>query len=219
ILSITPIMQNQALAGKIKNRYLHDGSGHDWFHILRVRNMAVYIAGNENANKTEVELLALLHEFTDHKLVKDPEKGLKEARTHLKNEAVSDAVADKIISLVPLISFSSAEVTSEPLVLTGKIVQDADRLDAMGAIGIARTFAYGGSKGRKIYDPDINPVRYKNESEYHASSSPTINHFYEKLLLLKDMMHTDTAKTIARERHDVMVRYHEQFMREWNMTI
>lgn len=212
-------MQYQALAAKIENRYLHDGSGHDWFHILRVRNMAVYIAGIENGDKDEVELLALLHEFTDRKLVKDPEKGLKEARRLLTNEAVSDAVVDNIISLVPLISFSSAELTSEPLDITGKIVQDADRLDAMGAIGIARTFAYGGSKGREIYDPDVNPVSYKNESEYHASSSPTINHFYEKLLLLKDMMHTDTAKTIARERHDVMLRYLEQFMREWNMTM
>lgn len=191
-------------------------AGHDWFHIERVYKTALNINQKENGDELVVAFAALLHDIADPKFNNgDEELGPKIAEDFL----MSIQVEEKIITHVKLIiqnmsfknSFDAAGFTSKEM----QIVQDADRLDAIGAIGIARAFTYGGFKNRVLYDPAIKPEQHLSKESYKNTSAPTINHFYEKLLLLKDMMNTDAGRAIAEERHLFMLQYLEQFYKEW----
>lgn len=190
-----------------------DSSGHDWWHISRVRTLAMTIAQSENADQFLVELAALLHDVDDWKLSDD--EGQK-TKKWLQSCGVENQIIEKICAIIDGVSFKGAGVDTSTNNLECKVLQDADRLDAMGAIGIARTFAYGGSRGRGIYDPEIPPEMHTNFENYKKSNAPTINHFYEKLLLLKDQMQTETGRTLAYERHEFMLLFLDQFYAEWN---
>ncbi|NPD47557.1 MULTISPECIES: HD domain-containing protein [unclassified Lentimicrobium] len=190
-----------------------EGSGHDWWHIHRVRNNAMNIAKAYEVDIFIVEMAALLHDIADHKLNGgDEEIGPRMAGEWLDKNEVGESEKNHILLIMQEVSFSKGKV---PATLEGKIVQDADRLDAIGAIGIARTFAFGGFKKREIYNPEIQPIKYASLEDYKKNTNPTLNHFYEKLLLLKDMMNTEEAKKIAQQRHDFMETYLEQFYAEW----
>ncbi|WP_397364303.1 HD domain-containing protein [Olleya sp. R77988] len=191
--------------------------GHDWFHIERVYNNALLISKNEKADKLVVKLGALLHDIADSKFHNgDSTIGPKIAGAFLLKQNVDSATINHVIKIIENISYSSnIEKPSNFKSLELDVVQDADRLDALGAIGIARTFNYGGFKDRVIYNPDIKPNLEMSKAEYKASTAPTINHFYEKLLLLKDKMNTKTGKQIAKKRHDYMVDFLKQFYAEW----
>jgi uncharacterized protein len=198
----------------IRNLLEGEGSGHDWWHIHRVRNNALNIAKVYNVDLFVVEMAALLHDIADHKLHGgDEEIGPRKAAEWMDNKEVSEEVKNQVLQIMQEISFSKGK---KPSSLEGKIVQDADRLDAIGAIGIARTFAFGGYKKREMYNPEIPPVTYATLEDYKKNTNPTLNHFYEKLLLLKDMMNTEEAKNIAHERHQFMEQYLEQFYQEWD---
>ena len=192
-----------------------DGSGHDWWHIHRVRTTAVLIATAESADLFIVELAALLHDIDDWKLVG---KNVTEsnAKRWLLQSGVTLPITEKVCKVIEGVSFRGANVSTATNDQECKVVQDADRLDALGAIGIARTFAYGGSRSRGIYDPNIPPVMHQNFAEYQNSNAPTINHFYEKLLLLKDQMQTTTGRLLAQQRHDFMLQFLDQFYAEWD---
>lgn len=193
-----------------------EGSGHDWFHVERVRNTALRIAREEQADILVVELAALLHDVADWKFAGgDHDAGPCAARTWLESLAVRPEVIDHVVSIIAGLSFKGAGVETPMNTIEGQCVQDADRLDALGAIGIARAFAYGGHKGRAMYDPAIPPQPHASFEAYKKNAGPTINHFYEKLLLLKDRMNTATGKRLAAERHQFMARYLEQFFVEW----
>jgi uncharacterized protein len=195
--------------------------GHDWHHIERVWKNAMRIAKDEillcgELNLEVVELSALLHDIADHKFHGgDSTKGPTIAREFLENEGVDSKVLEQVIDIISTMSFSSGQEVKS---IEGKIVQDADRLDAIGAIGIARTFCYGGFKNREIYNPNIKPNLNMTKDEYKKSEAPTINHFYEKLLLLKDKMNTEAAKKIAKKRHEYMENFLTQFYKEWDAT-
>jgi len=193
--------------------------GHDWFHIERVWNNSKLIAASENVNLLVVELGALLHDIADAKFNDGDEHiGPKKARIFLESQQVDDSMITHIENIIKYISFKSGlevggvKFTSKEL----EVVQDADRLDAIGAIGIARAFNYGGFKNRTLYNPNIAPQLNIDKETYKNSQAPTINHFYEKLLLLKDKMNTETGKKLAQKRHEFMVRYLDQFFEEWN---
>lgn len=191
--------------------------GHDWWHIYRVWQLSKQIASKEeNVNLTVVELGALLHDIADSKFYDgDEEIGPRLAAKFLKKENVEDSVVEHVINIIRNISFKNS---FEDQTFSSKeldIVQDADRLDAIGAIGIARTFNYGGHKGRTLYDPAIKPEENLNKETYKKSTAPTINHFYEKLLLLKDKMNTKTGKEMAVNRHKFMEQYLKEFFDEW----
>jgi uncharacterized protein len=183
--------------------------------VHRVWQLAKQIAEDEDANTFIVEVAALLHDVADHKLGNEVE-GINEIKELLHSFEVEEKDIEHIINIVESTSFKGANVADKTSTIEAKIVQDADRLDAIGAIGIARTFAYGGSKKREIYNPEIPPQMHNSFDEYKKSTAPTINHFYEKLLLLKDKLHTETAKGIAKERHQFMELFLEQFYKEWN---
>lgn len=201
---------------KIKDLLGDDGAGHDWWHIYRVVKLARQINKTEKADAFVVELAAWLHDIADHKYHNgDHEVGPKEARKWLESQLVEEEIISKVESIVREISFKGANVDTPMSSLEGQIVQDADRLDAIGAIGIARTFAYGGSRGRLMYDPACKPELHSDFETYKNSKAPTINHFYEKLLLLKNRMNTSTGKKIAEERHKYMLEYLNQFFDEW----
>ena len=201
----------------VKNHLKDAEGGHDWFHIERVLNNSRLIAEGENANLTVVELGALLHDIADSKFHDGDETiGPKVASDFLESQEVSQKVKDHVIKIIENISFKGGNIDQKFTSPELDIVQDADRLDAIGAIGIARTFNYGGFKGRALYDPEIKPNMNMTKEEYKASNAPTINHFYEKLLLLKDRMNTKTGRRIAADRHTFMVHYLEQFYAEWN---
>ncbi len=190
--------------------------GHDWFHIERVLNNSRLIAKGEKADLQIVELGALLHDIADSKFHGGDETvGPKVASEFLRSQAVSEDIIDHVIKIIENISFKGGNVDQKFTSAELDIVQDADRLDALGAIGIARAFNYGGYKGRALYDPEIEPKLDMSKEEYKASTAPTINHFYEKLLLLKNRMNTETGKKIAAERHQFMGLYLEQFYGEW----
>lgn len=199
----------------VKNILGSDGSGHDWWHIHRVRTTALLIAKAEGADLFIVELAALLHDIDDWKLVG---KNITEsnAKRWLSQNGVDPGIIEKICAIIDGVSYKGANVNTTTNDPECKVVQDADRLDAIGAIGIARTFAYGGNRGRGIYDPAIAPVMHDNFAEYQNSNAPTINHFYEKLLLLKDQMQTPTGRALAMLRHDFMLRFLDQFFAEWD---
>lgn len=206
----------KCIAETVKQQQMNESGGHGWWHTLRVWEMAKYIAEQENGNQFIVQISALLHDIADWKYNEGNEfAGGEKARELLCGFSLSKATITEICSIVDNISFKGAETQVSELSHNGKIVQDADRLDAIGAIGIARTFAYGGLRGRPMYDPEIRPQQHKSFDEYKKSVTPTINHFYEKLLLLKDRMNTPTAKQIAEERHRWMELFLEQFYREW----
>ena len=201
----------------VKNHLKDAEGGHDWFHIERVLNNSRLIAQGENANLTIVELGALLHDIADSKFHGGDETiGPKVASDFLESQEVSQKIKDHVIKIIENISFKGGNIDQKFTSPELDIVQDADRLDAIGAIGIARTFNYGGFKGRALYDPEIKPNMNMTKEEYKASNAPTINHFYEKLLLLKDRMNTKTGRRIAADRHTFMVHYLEQFYAEWN---
>jgi uncharacterized protein len=200
----------------IKSRLEGEGSGHDWWHVYRVWKNAVQIAQQENADLFLVELSALLHDIADWKFHDgNDEVGPMMARAWLENLSVDEAVIAHVCQIIKEVSFKGAGVITKMQTKEGKVVQDADRLDAIGAVGIARTFAYGGSKGREMYNPEIKPIMHLSFDEYKNSKSPTLNHFYEKLLLLKDLMNTSTARKMAEHRHQIMVDFLSEFFREW----
>lgn len=199
----------------IKAIFSKDSSGHDYYHTIRVYNLATEIAKQENADINVVQLAALLHDVDDIKLSPETYESKKNAVDFMRTNGVDDKVIDVVCKIIDEVSFAGTD-SVVPSTIEGKCVQDADRLDAIGAIGIARTFAYGGSRGRKIYDPDIRPVMDMNKIEYcQNNNSTSINHFYEKLLLLKDMLNTTTAKKLAEHRQVVMEDFLEEFMAEW----
>jgi len=193
-----------------------EGSGHDWFHVERVRNVALRIAQEEGANAFVVELAVLLHDVADWKFAGgDHEAGPRAAREWLSSLGVDRAVIDHVAGIIASLSFKGAGVETPMSTIEGKCVQDADRLDAIGAIGIARAFAYGGHKCRALYDPAMPPDLHGSFEAYKKNAGPSINHFYEKLLLLKDRMNTAPGKRMAAERHAYLERFLEQFFAEW----
>ena len=199
----------------VKQIFADDCSGHDYHHTMRVYRLAMQIAEQENADMLIVQLAALLHDVDDVKLSPETHDTKKNAVRFMKNSGVDDKVIASVCKIIDEVSFVGTD-SVVPSTLEGKCIQDADRLDAIGAIGIARTFAYGGSKGRRIHDPDIKPMTNMNKADYNQNhNSTSINHFYEKLLLLKDMMNTETAKKMAMHRQAVMKEYLVEFMAEW----
>jgi uncharacterized protein len=191
--------------------------GHDWFHIDRVFKLAMHIGEVEGTVDMEVVALgALLHDIADSKFHDgDEEIGPKTARAFLETEAVQEVTIAHVENIIRHISFKGSfegQQWSSPELA---VVQDADRLDALGAVGIARTFNYGGHKGRALYDPAVPPNLSMTKEEYKKSTAPTFNHFYEKLFLLKDLMNTKTGKAMAQERHDFMQQFVDQFLMEW----
>jgi len=201
----------------VKDELKDAEGGHDWFHIERVYKNSMLISEGEKVDKIVVALGALLHDIADSKFHNgDDTVGPKKAREFLKTQNVGEEIIEHVVKIIENVSFSGGNKTQEFTSLELEVVQDADRLDALGAIGIARTFNYGGFKNRKLYDPEITPKLNMSPSEYKASNAPTINHFYEKLLLLKDRMNTETGRKIAIERHVFMETFLEQFYAEWN---
>ena len=193
-----------------------EGSGHDWWHVYRVWKNAIHIGKQESVDIFVVELAALLHDVADWKFHDgNDEIGPQVAKEWLESLSVDEKVISHVYQIIKDISFKGAGVVTAMKTTEGMVVQDADRLDALGAIGIARTFAYGGSKNREMYNPDINPEMHTSFEQYKNSQGTSINHFYEKLLLLKELMNTATAKQIAEKRHAVMEDYLNQFYREW----
>ena len=191
--------------------------GHDWWHIERVRRIALTIAKTEPADPFIVELSALLHDIADSKFNDGNESiGVEKATAFLRNIAVDEGVVEHIGRIIANISFKGGNVTPDFHSAGLAVVQDADRLDAMGAIGIARAFNYGGFMGRELYNPAIKPVLGMTREQYKSSTAPTINHFYEKLLTLKDRMNTVTGRKMAERRHQFMELYLSQFFREWD---
>ncbi|HNA90023.1 MAG TPA: HD domain-containing protein [Anaerolineales bacterium] len=205
----------QKTADYIKQEFLNDSSGHDWWHIYRVWKNAIAICEIEKADAYLVQLAALLHDLDDWKFNASGDETPLRARAWLDSCSVDPITADNVCKIITHISYKGAGVENKMDSLEGFIVQDADRLDAIGAIGIGRAFAYGGYKNRPLYDPDMPPKLHASFEEYKNSKSATINHFYEKLLLLKGMMNTQTAKRIAEQRHKVMEDFLSQFMLEW----
>ena len=201
----------------VKTALANAEGGHDWWHIYRVWQLSKHIAASENAELMVVELGALLHDIADSKFNDGDETiGPRKARQFLESLEVEEKVIAHVENIINNISFKGGKVAQQFKSLELDIVQDADRLDAMGAIGIARTFNYGGFKNREMYNPDIAPNLNMTKEEYKHSTAPTLNHFYEKLLLLKDRMNTNTGSQMAEQRHQFMVSYLEQFYNEWN---
>ncbi len=213
----------QATAAHVQSIMSGEGSGHDWQHVRRVWEMAKRIAADQMmqhqlfVDTEAVELAALLHDLGDHKFHGgDTTVAPRMTREWLESLHAEPELVDHVAEIVATLSFKGANVETPMASLEGQIVQDADRLDAIGAIGIARAFAYGGHKGRELYNPEIPPRPHDDFAAYSSSDSPTINHFYEKLLLLKDRMNTAYAKQIAEQRHQFMQRYLDEFFAEWN---
>ena len=201
----------------VKQQLENAEGGHDWFHIERVYKNALLIAEGEDCDLTVVKLGALLHDIADSKFHGGDETvGPKTARVFLESQNVKEDIILHVIAIIENISFKGGNFEKKFNSKELEIVQDADRLDAIGAIGIARTFNYGGFKNRPLYNPNIQPNMNMNKEEYKNSESPTLNHFYEKLLLLKDKMNTETGKEIAQKRHNFMVSFLSQFYAEWD---
>lgn len=201
----------------VKDQLKSAEGGHDWWHILRVWNNAKAIAVVEGGSKQVIELAALLHDIADSKFHQGDESlGPKVASEFLSSLGLNEKLIDQVVYIIAHMSFKGGQEQPENKSLEFQIVQDADRLDAMGAIGIARTFNYGGFKNREMYNPKVPPNRNQSKEAYKNSQAPTINHFYEKLLLLKDLMNTQTGKQMAEQRHQFMELYLDQFFAEWN---
>lgn len=208
-----------SIADHIKAKFESEGTGHDWWHMYRVWQMAKQIGEKEGVDMLIVELGALLHDIEDWKFHNgDDTVGPKAARELLETYNVDEKVVNEVVHIIENISYKGAGVENKMGSKEGFVVQDADRIDAIGAIGIARTFAYGGAHNRLIYDPNVSPTMHQTKEAYAKDDGHTINHFYEKLLLLKDRMNTKTGKEIAEERHAFLEKYLEQFYKEWNVT-
>ncbi|MDX1350588.1 MAG: HD domain-containing protein [Putridiphycobacter sp.] len=217
---MTPQDIIEDLKNTIKSQFEGDSSGHDWFHVERVWRNAKAIAEKENANGFITELGALLHDIADHKFVEDFEKESIDRTAHLLAKyQLNESTIQQVQHIVIHCSFKGGIGANKMKSLEGKIVQDADKLDAIGAIGIARTFAFGGKFGNELYNPKVAPIAHKSLESYQKNRSHTINHFYEKLLKLKDLMHTDTAKHLANQRHEYMEGFLNQFYSEWKAKI
>src|SRR6187402_2138507 len=200
----------------VREKLANAEGGHDWFHIQRVYKNALLIANGEECDETVVKLGALLHDIADSKFhAGDETVGPKIAREFLESEGVSETIISHVIQIIDNISFKGGKTEKMFSSIELDIVQDADRLDAIGAIGIARAFNYGGFKNRELYNPDVKPKLNMTKEEYKNTTAPTINHFYEKLLLLKDKMNTETGKQIAEQRHNYMQEFLAQFYAEW----
>lgn len=194
--------------------------GHDWWHVYRVWKLSKHIAQTEDVDNFVVGLGALLHDIADSKFHDGDEKiGPRKAREFLSSLDVEENVIVHVENIISNISFKGGKYNQKFKSSELDVIQDADRLDAMGAIGVARTFNYGGYKGREIYNPEIKPNLNMTKEEYKNSSAPTLNHFYEKLLLLKDRMNTNTGKSMAENRHKYMEQFLDEFYKEWNVEL
>lgn len=209
-----------ATAAHVRALLADDSSGHDWWHIERVRRNAVQLAREEGADLMVVELAALLHDIADWKFHDgDDTAGPRAARAWLEGQGADAALIDHVTSIIAGLSYKGAGVNTDMPTLEGRCVQDGDRLDAIGAVGIARAFAFGGHFGRAMYDPEHPPELHDSFAAYKSKSGPTINHFYEKLLLLKDRMQTPTGRRLATARHAYLEAFLTQFYAEWNGTL
>lgn len=209
----------QQIYQRIFPDFEEDATGHDIHHIERVLNMSRYLQSKEGGDLELIELSALLHDISDHKFNGGKlNEGGNVAKNILLECGYPEERADQVKEIIDSVSYKGAGVKSDANTLEAKIVQDADRLDAIGAIGIARTFAYGGNRGQAIYDPELDPKLHSSFEEYANSKSTTINHFYEKLLLLNERLNTATARKIGKERHEIMEAYLSDFFNEWNFN-
>ncbi len=201
----------------LEDNFKNESTGHDYWHFTRVCKMAKNIAKKEGGDLFVIELGALLHDIADWKFNEGTNKvGIEKAKTLLEGLNVDGKTTNKVCYIIDNISFKGAKVRNSMATKEGKIVQDADKLDAIGAIGIARAFAYGGKAGREIYNPDIKPQMHFSFEEYKNSKGTSVNHFYEKLLLLKNKMNTKTAKKFAAGRHKIMENFLKEFFKEWD---
>ena len=208
------VARTQAFA---REQHTGEASGHDWWHVHRVWRTAIEIGRNEGVDLFVVELAALLHDIADAKLHDgDEEIGPHTAAAWLRSLGVAEQTVEHVAAIVRDISYKGAGVQTPMSTREGMVVQDADRLDALGAIGIARAFVYGGFRGRLLHDPDSSPVLHATVEDYFSHQGSTLNHFSEKLLLLKDRMNTESARRIASERHQFMERFLTQFSAEWD---
>ncbi|GGG50415.1 HD domain-containing protein [Hymenobacter glacieicola] len=201
----------------IRATFLHEGSGHDWEHIRRVWQVARALAQQTpTANVQITELGALLHDVADWKFHGgDEEAGPRAARQWLESQQAGESVIQAVEKIIREISFKGLGVATPMSTVEGELVQDADRLDAIGAIGVARAFAYGGHKGRPLHDPTVAPLQHQTFESYKQNTAPTINHFYEKLLHLRERLNTPAARRVAQERHAFLEQFLAQFLREW----
>ncbi|HYJ80780.1 MAG TPA: HD domain-containing protein [Longimicrobiaceae bacterium] len=200
----------------VRERLAGEGTGHDWWHVHRVRRAALRLAGEEGADPYLVELGALLHDVADHKFHGgDETAGPRVSREWLESLGVDEEVVDRVCAIVAGVSFKGAGVPTPMDTAEGRVVQDADRLDALGAVGIARAFAYGGSRGRPLYDPAEAPTAHDSFAAYRSSAASTLNHFHEKLFLLQGRMQTAAGRRLAGERHRYMEAFVARFLREW----
>jgi uncharacterized protein len=210
----------QALLAQVEStvqaQFKDQEGSHDWQHIDRVRRTAMLLQKQEGGDALVIELAALLHDISDHKYNGgDFEAGTNVAKELLEKLNCPEQLKERVCQVIAVVSYKGALVADQQTSLEGQIVRDADRLDAIGAIGIARAFAYGGSKNRALYNPDLAPTLHQSKEAYAQDKGHTINHFYEKLLLLKDRMETTSAKKIAQQRHEFMLEFLEQFKAEW----
>ena len=206
----------QEVATYVERKLSGEGSGHDWWHIVRVRKLAEKLALAEGGDSFICQLAALVHDLVDDKLVADEGLALAEVRDLLTRVGVAANQTDQVLTIIQSISYKGGNQNHLDLTLEGQIVQDADRLDAMGAIGMARTMAYSGHHQRIIHDPEVAVRQNMTLDQYRSHQGTAITHFYEKLLLLKDLMNTKTAKELAKGRHAFLEAYLDQFFAEWD---
>ncbi|ADG68827.1 metal-dependent phosphohydrolase HD sub domain protein [Planctopirus limnophila DSM 3776] len=207
----------EQVAHKVRQLLEHDASGHDWWHIERVRHVALQLAQKEGADAFVVELAALLHDIGDWKNQTDgQDRGAELSRVWLEEFGLSPETVQHVADIIEGISFKGAGVATEMPTLEGKCVQDADRLDAIGAIGIGRAFAFGGSRGRPMHDPEVKPELHQSFEDYKRKSGATLNHFTEKLLLLKERMQTPSGRVWAEQRHQFTEEFYNRFLAEWD---
>jgi uncharacterized protein len=203
----------------IQDQFKDDATGHDWYHIQRVVNMSRHLQSKEGGNLETIELAALLHDISDHKFNGGKlDEGGKVAYNLLIQLGCNEELAQDVKYIVDNVSYKGANTKTEMNTLEGQIVQDADRLDAIGAIGVGRTFAYGGYKNQPMHAPEKEAILHESFEEYAKGNTSTINHFYEKLLLLSDRLNTTTAKEIGKKRHQFMVDFLDQFYSEWDFN-
>jgi uncharacterized protein len=207
----------EAISTDVKALFEGEGTGHDFWHIHRVMHNSIYIAEQEGADVEIAQITALLHDVGDHKFHNEKDAPDKMITKILKKYKVSNDFIEEILLNVKEVSYKGADVVTNATSIEAKCVQDADRLDAIGAIGIARAFAFGGNRNRIIYDPNVQPTLHTDFETYKSDKGHTINHFYEKLLLLKDRMQTETGRAMAEDRHQFIESFLEQFYREWDV--
>ncbi|ADU30439.1 HD domain-containing protein [Evansella cellulosilytica] len=198
----------------VKEVFRDDSTGHDWFHTERVRNVAVQLAEMEGGNAFVCEMAALLHDVADEKFNENEEAGINRVKEWLLDLHIEEELIREIMNCISTVSYKGGN-NKAPTSLEGKIVQDADRLDAIGAIGVARCFMYAGATKGKMHDPEMKPRESMTKEEYRKKEGTAINHFYEKLLKLKKLMNTSSGKKLADERHEYMNTFLEQFFQEW----